>query len=400
MFKRSMMLAILVLGLLLASPAAAQQTGWSVYLFNNVSQQLLRISLDGAQQTYDLGIPEGAYLGRSSIDFTSDGSRAAYCLVVNQADGAYASLIVRDFAGQAALVNVDLGKTDGCWVTYSEDNSQIAVGLVRYYAGDPNADTRVPNWQLLVFDAGSGGQLHEMNPTKGGAAFDAARTVMPEVRYFANNQIVFAAIPWGTEGFPLSPAYFWQLSDDSLQSIDRWWRWGLDSLSASGELAWVELDPSLAAAEPGGPLPRANVVKLADKSGQERAIYRNPDWIIMAARFIDNGRQLAINELEAFDPNRNPGGQATRWMVLDRSGAVSELASVPGYSDLSAAPDGYIILWGSDNSASPVLTLEYRSGREATPLWQMQETGGITWSLLWTAPTPTADGLQPFPAVS
>jgi hypothetical protein len=321
-------------------------------------------------------------------------------MVVNQADGAHASLIVRDVISQAVLVNVDLGTTDGCWVTYSEDNSQIAVGLVRYYAGDPNADTRFPSWQLLVFDATNGSQLHEMNPSKGSAVFDAARTVMPDVRYFANNQIVFAAIPWGTEGFPLSPAYFWQLSDDSLQPIDRWWRWGLDSLTQTGELVWIELDQSLPAAEPGGPMPQANAVKLADKSGQERTIYRNSDWIIMQTQFIDNGRQLAINELEGFDPNRNPGGQSTRWLALDRGGTVSELATIAGYSDLAAAPDGYVLLWASDPSATPVLTLEYRSGRETTTLWRTQETGGITWSLLWAAPTPTADGLQAFPAVN
>ncbi|MFN8564725.1 MAG: hypothetical protein U0703_24580 [Anaerolineae bacterium] len=59
-----------------------------------------------------------------------------------------------------------------------------------------------------------------------------------------------------------------------------------------------------------------------------------------------------------------------------------------------------MILWASDNSATPTVTLEYRSGRETTTLWQSQETQGITWSLLWASPTPTADGLQAFPAVS
>lgn len=398
--KRMIMLALgLLASVLLVFPAAAQP-GWSVYLFNNITQQVLRISLDGAQQTYNLGLPEGVYLGRRSIDFTADGNRAAYCMVVNQPDGALATLIVRDLASGAVLMSVEIGKTDGCWVTYSEDASQIAVGVVRYYAGAPDAPANLPTWQLLVFDAASGGQLHEMNPVKGNASFDAGRTLMPDVRYFTNNQIVFAGIPWGTEGFPLSPAYFWQLSDDSVQPVDRWWRWGLDSLNATGELVWVELDQSLPAADPGGPMVQANVVKLADRSGQEYAIYRDPDWIIMGAQFIDNGRQLAISELEGFDPNRNPGGQATRWMALDRGGTISELATMPGFSELAAAPDGYVLLWASDNSASPLLTLEYRSGRETTTLWQSQETQGITWSLLWASPTPTADGLPAFQAVS
>ncbi|MFN8564724.1 MAG: hypothetical protein U0703_24575 [Anaerolineae bacterium] len=245
MLKRGMIWAVLaLLALLLALPASAQ-SGWSAYLFNNLSQQILRVSSDGSQQSYDLGLPEGVYLGQRSLVFSPDGSRAAYCMVVNQTDGANATLIVRDLASGASLVSVDLGKTDGCWVQYSEDASQIAVGVVRYYAGDPNAPANVPSWQLLVLDEASGAQLHEMNPVKGNAYFDAGRTLMPDVRYFANNQIVFAGIPWGTEGFPISPAYFWQLGDDSVQPVDRWWRWGLDSLSATGELVWIELDQAM-----------------------------------------------------------------------------------------------------------------------------------------------------------
>ncbi|MCC6803849.1 MAG: hypothetical protein IT319_13280, partial [Anaerolineae bacterium] len=310
--KRVIMLALVsARALLLAAPAAAQ-SDWSVYLFNNVSQQLLRISLDGAQQAYDLGLPEGVYLGQRSLDFAPDGSRAAYCMVVNQPDGANAALIVRDLASGAALMSIDLGTTDGCWVTYSEDASQIAVGVVRYYAGDPNAPANLPTWQLLVFDAASGSQLHEMNPVKGNAYFDAGRTLMPDVRYFVSSQIVFAGIPWGTEGFPISPAYFWQLSDDSVQPVDRWWRWGLDRLNATGELVWIELDQSQPAAEPEGPMPQANVVKLADKSGQERVIYGDSDWIIAGTQFIDNGRQLAVSEVAGFDPNASPGDPTTR----------------------------------------------------------------------------------------
>jgi hypothetical protein len=229
--------------------------------------------------------------------------------------------------------------------------------------------------------------------------FDPAQTVMPDVRYFANNQVIFTNLLWGTDAPPMSPAYLWQLSDDSVQAIDRWWRSGLDSLPATGELVWAELDPSLPAAQPGGPVPQANVVKLADKSGEERVIYQNSDWVILGTEFIDNGRQLAIQELQASDPNQ-PIAQSTRWIGLDRSGTVSELATTPGFSELAAAPDGYVILWASDSSATPTLTLEYRSGRETTTLWQQQESGGITWTLLWAAPTPTADGLQPFPTLN
>ncbi|MEP7291995.1 MAG: hypothetical protein ABI835_09435 [Chloroflexota bacterium] len=401
MFKRAISwVAFVMLALLVAFPAAAQ-SDWSLYLFNSSTQQVLRVYLDGTQQAYDLGIPAGSFTGQRSIDFSSDGNRVAFCVPVNEPNGAHSYLYIKDVASSQPLT-VDMGMGDGCWVTYSEDNTQVAVGVVHYYAGATGVDTSVPPWELVVVDAATGQKLDEMNAAKAAVAqFDPEpRSYMPDVRYFNNSQIIFGAVPWGTEGFPISPAYFWQLGDDSIQSIDRWWRWGVDSLSATGELVWMELDPNFAAADPGGPMPQSNVVKLADKSGQEHVIYANPQWVLTGTHFIDNGRQLAIGELQAFDLNNPEAQQTTRWMALDRSGTVSELASGLGFSELSSAPDGYIILWASDNNIPSTLTLEYRSGRETTQLWQQQANNGISWSLLWAAPTPTADGLAAFPAVT
>ncbi len=402
MFKHETMLAalvVLVLGMLF--PAAAQ-SGWSLYLFDSVSQQVLRVYLDGTQQAYDLGIPAGNYIGQRSLDFASDGNRVAYCVPVNEPNGAHSYLYLKDITATDALT-IDLGMGDGCWVTYSDDDAQVAVGVVHYYPGMEGVDTSVPPWELLVFDAATGARLHEMNAEQAApAGFPAEpRAYMPDVRYFANNQVIFAPRMWGTEGFPSEPAFFWHLDSDTVEPVDRWWQWGLDALPATGELVWLELDPSLPAADPGGPVPQANSVRLANQNGEERLIYANPDWVLTATRFIDNGRGLAIGELEAFDPvNDNMGRQQTRWRALDRSGGVTELASSIGYSEIAPAPDGYVLLSASDTSATPLLTLEYHSGRETTTLWQQQETAGITWQLLWSAPTPTADGLQPFPAIT
>jgi hypothetical protein len=400
--KRAITLALmLMLALILTFPAAAQPSAWSVYLFESTSQQLTRVYGDGTQQSYDLGLAPDSYVGQSAIDFGPDGNRVGYCVSANTPDGSRATLIVRDITNTSTpAINLDLGIAQGCWVKFNADASQIAVGLVRYYASDPNGNVSQPPWSLLVIDAASGTQLHEMNALKGSANFDPSQTFMPLVRFFANDQIIFAGLPWGTEGTPVSPAYFWQLSDDSLQTIDRWWRWGLDSLASAGELAWTELDATRAAADPGGPLPQANVIKLADKSGQERVIYASPDWVLLGTKFIDNGRLLAINELQGAAPNSTPGSQPTRWTALDRSGTTSILATTLGFSQLLAAPDGYVILWASDNSITPFMTLDDYNGGEKTTLWQQQGSGGITWSLIWAAPSATTDGLASFPTVN
>lgn len=390
--------ALALLALTIAAPAAAQQSNWSLVLLDTVSGGLLRVSLDGTQTPIDLSKPADAYVGQKSIDFTDDGSHVAYCTVTDSADGAFVTLYAKAVNDAAPLFSIELGKSDGCWITYSRDGSQIAAGVVRHYPGDPSADPNIPTWQLLVFDAASGQQLYEVNPVKNSASFDAGRALMPEVRYFAGDLIVFAGIPWGTEGFPISPAYLWQTSSGALQPVDRWWRGGWDTLAFTGELTWVELDPNLPAAEPGGPVSQGNVVKLADDGGNEVTVYADPDWIILDTKFIDNGRQLAIQELQAFDPN-STAGQAIRWIALDRTGQVTQLASSVGYSQVAAAPDGYAILQASDSGASPTMTLEYQSGRETTTLWQQQTGGGANWMILWAQPVPPVRGLTPFPAI-
>jgi hypothetical protein len=408
MFKRSPIFAAVVAMLLVSLFSVAiystkAQSDWSAYMFNGVTQQLLRVRLDGTTESYDLGIPEGSFIGAQSIDFSTDGNRIAYCVPLFEENGSRSTLYIKDIASTDAPLSVDLGKGDGCWVTYSDNNTQVAVGVVHYYAGDPNADTSVPPWELLVFDAASGQRLYEMNAAKAvSVGFDPEpRSFMPDVRYFNDNQVIFAAIPWGTDAPPISPAYLWLLSDDSVQPIDRWWRSGVDSLSASGELVWLDLESSIPAAEPGGPLPLANVVRLADKSGQEYPIYVNSDWVLTNTAFIADGTQLAIGELQAFDPNTNPGSQTTRWIALDRSGNVTELASGLGFSEIAPAPNGYLLLWADSTSATPLLTLDYRNGSETTTLWQEQATSGIVWSLAWTAETAAAqDALTPFPAVT
>jgi hypothetical protein len=400
MLKRIILLAALLLLALAFSCPAAAQPNWSLVLFDSVSQGLLRVSLDGTHTPIDLGLPAGSIINQQSVDFSADASHVAYCATTNQTDGAHAALYAREVSGSAPLFNADLGKSDGCWIKYSRDGSQIAAGVVHHYAGDPNADPNVPAWELLVFDAISGQQLHEMNPTKQPASLDATRTIMPEVRYFAGDLIVFAGLAWGTEGSPVSPAYLWQTSSDALQPVDRWWRSGWDTLAFTGELTWVELNPDLPAAEPGGPVPQANVVHLASDSGDEISIYKESDWVILDTKFIDDGRQLAINELQGYSAGSDPGSQLNRWIALNRDGTVTQLATTLGFSQVVSAPDGYAIFQASDNSATPVLTLEYHTGRETTTLWQQQASGGVSWSILWSQPVSTDASLRPFQAIT
>lgn len=172
----------------------------------------------------------------------------------------------------------------------------------------------------------------------------------------------------------------------------------MDTLEATGEAAWVAINPDLPAGNPGGPMGAYNAVMLADESGQERMIYHSPEWIIADVTFINNGRQLAISLLESFDVD-NPSVQRSRWIALDRAGNVTELGTFESFSEVAAAPDGYYILWSqmSDDLNRLTMTLEYHTNGQATELWSIEgENRGITWDLAWATPTETAGDLQPF----
>src|SRR5262245_37472029 len=95
MLKRAILLAA-VLTLLVVFPAAAQQPDdWSAYLYDSGTRQLTRVYLDGRQQAYDPGLPPDAALMQDTIDFTSDGNHAAYCVIDS---GGNASLNLWDIA--------------------------------------------------------------------------------------------------------------------------------------------------------------------------------------------------------------------------------------------------------------------------------------------------------------
>ena len=402
-------LEALVLCAVLVVGGAAQGEPWSAYLYNNLTRELVRVSLDGTQQAFDLGLGENVYLGMRDTDFTSDGGTMAYCLSDYTAVNPQAltapptALITRDLQSGATNYQVDVGPTIGCWATYSQDNSRIAVGMVRYYPGDPSADTTQPSWELQVRDAVSGNLVAQLSPFSQAApqlGLFNDFALMPDVRSFVGDVIAFAGLPWGTEGIPIEPAFEWNFSANTVTPNDVWWRWAVSSLPETGEMVWLDVDSTLPVGDPGGPVPRMNVAMYAPSpEGERTVIFHSPDWILLATQFIDNGERIALQLLEPFDPNSALPSARTRWVAVDRQGNVSELATNEGYSQVVGAPDGFLHLYATSAEANTTMNLEYHSGGTSTTLWSGQsENSGAAWTLLWSQPVPTSAGLQAFSA--
>ncbi|MBE2269574.1 MAG: hypothetical protein IAE80_15160 [Anaerolinea sp.] len=397
-------LVLIVVLVLSVGAVSAQDAAWSAYLYNSVTRQILRVDLDGTQTPIDLGLPEGSYLGMNDTDFTPSGDMLAYCVIDYNAAptnmGTPTTLHLYSLTVNAPVAVVDLGASMGCWISYNAEGTMLAVGLVHYYSGDPAADLSQPAWELRVLDAASGETIDTLSPSAQfalDAGLTSDLTLMPDVRFFAGSQIIFAGIMWGTEGAPLEPAFLWDISTDVVQPFDYWWHPGL---SVSGaDLAWLDLDPMLPVGDPGGPVPQSNIVRMLGADGSPVTVYHSPDWILLDTEFVNNGRALALQLLEPFDPNAPMGSNAIRWLLLDRQGGTVDLGTYPGFTQVIGAPDGLLLLHADSAQPGTGMTLDYVTATETRVLWQdVSENSGAAWNIIWASPVPRADGLSPFPA--
>ncbi len=408
MYKR--LAALVVVGLLLtALPAQGQDMPWFVYLYSGSARELLRVNADGSQQSYSLGVDQNTWLSSFDLAFTSDGSRVVFCTVVyppNSGQGD-ARLIVRDVLAQSNVLQLDLGKAASCRTgqnTLSPDAALVVLTRMNYYPGDPQADTSAPQWQIQALDLATGNVVQEINANSAGLPefpISPGMPVIPIVQYVDAQSVIFSPLPAGSDA-SISDSYLWRLDDGSVTSIPGWGNMGVDWLDATGELIWVDQDETRPAANPGGPLPSNNVLRLADKSGEARTIFYSGDWVLVDSDFVNQGQQIAIQMISNFDMANPEASQETKWMLLDRAGSLTEVPAVELlFGNIADAPDGYVFLsaqWQDNDSGIPAYSLKRVSSGVVTDLWSFaSDDPSISWELAWAAPATPVNGLQPFP---
>lgn len=419
--SKSLVMTLLA-GLLVAgiiAPARAQETPatWFAYLYNWTTNEVMSVDLNSQTSSYLLDAPPGFVIGSHAMAFTPDGAAAAYCLSGYAPDGTNpsATLYLREVIEQRNRFQLDLGPILGCTVgktAFSTDYTRLGVGIIRYFVGDPNADTSQPGWQLLIMDATTGAVLRELNAQSASMlalGLDPNIPFLPQVAHFAGNEVTFIGIPYGTEGGFGLPAYRWNLDTDAVETVPFWGESGVSFLQSTGEIAWLAHDPNLPAGEPGGPSPLGNIVKVAGADGVEQVVFHSPDWVIIDTEFVNGGAQLAILLLQPFDA-QNMAQQSVKWILLDRSGGVVELQESIGFVQIASAPDGAVMLWsdpGPNNDFSqPVMLLDYigqdGSRRELLRLEPDPNATqfGVNWELAFSAPVPPRTDLTPFQVVT
>lgn len=414
--KRTFGLLLLYLLLLGALPAAAQESGgWFVYLFDSINNALIRVDDSGAMARYPLGLAGDEFANSSDMAVSDDGRLLAFCkMQLSGQDATGRTLIVREVASETRLLEMAIDPAySGCRPSgFDRGGTRLVLGLAAELGFDTDSGQPVqrvsPGWRLQVLDVSSGAVLHELNSETPNAPMldDFGRgmpvPLMADMLSFQGDALVFRGWPYiGTEAPAELPAWRWNLGTGEISPVANIGRLKSDYLLATGELAYPALDETRPAAEPGGPLPQANMVIVQTPDDSSQAVYRNAEEVIVAAQFVDDGRALGISLLEGFDME-NPSDTFTmRHILLDRSGKVTDVgAAYEQYTQLKAVPGGAVIVWAEmATEGAPIAHLGVVEDGTLREIWSYQPPmeGGYSFlELVWTPPVEVEGALPDF----
>lgn len=406
--RRVIRLAFLVgllSGLLVAVTPSQAGGMWHFYVLNNATKQLVRVYLDGTSETFNLPMNPDEYINVYNTAVSPVQSRMAFCSSAS-GDGVNippSTLYIYDVGSPSMTLALPVGNPMACAAASFDSTGQfLALGIANYYEGDPAADTSKPSWQFLILDANTGATVAELNtnsPQVQGLEFMQFGGILPIVPYFEGDNLVFQAMPFGVGG-PMTSisAYNWRFLEGTLTPVPVWG--SMIQATLGPELVYSTLDPSLPALEQFDMTPPLNAVFSAEKDGSSRLLYTDPDEFITDLEYVQGGGALAIQ----LTSGSSQGDYNNRWVLLDRSGAVSDmvLTGLSMFPQIRNAEGGYLVFDSAYDEAtgntnynasaiSPGGMLNLWSA--STPADQSQGY----WELLWAVPAYFPEGAPTFP---
>jgi len=396
MKRLTLLFLLCILCTSLAGPAAAQPSDddWFLYLFDSVANDILRVNADGTHEVFPQDLPDNGFIAPGLATINPDGTQIALC--VPAADGLTGQLIVRELATDEDVVRATLDELSNCRVTaFTAD--YVAVS----YAGAQSG------WGLALYDPATGEAVHTLTSEDEAApVYDVVGPDVPmiaDVRHLTDNEAIFIGLPGVGMGIPGTlPAYRWNWTENTVTEVPAFGSVNGDYLPTTGERAYPALDESRPYAEPTGPLPTANEVRVITDEG-ETTVYHNPDEVITGVRFVDDGRALVITLLEGAATADPSAPSAMRFVLLDRDGTVSPIGTdYTSFAQAGPVPGGAFILWATETTGAgdpPTSTLDVYRGGTSSEIWTYQPPARDSFSFLqplWTPPLNPPPDLPPF----
>jgi hypothetical protein len=374
---------------------------WSAWAYNAETGQLVHVFPDGAPAVeMAFPLPPGTSNYPIDVTFSRDGRLLAACLTD---DAGVSSVRAYDvYAGVYIAAYISSGPVLGCSLEqygFSEDGTQLAFGVINHYGFD-GADTR-PSWEVVVMEMNTSAILYHLDAESAEVATlgEDLSNVLPYIRTFQMKTatfpglITFAPVYYASEGAPEYLSVVWNLTDGTVRDEGPYGKSGFDVLLSNGEVIWVDTDDAYPVTLPVGPGPAFNVAMYSNKAGDRYPIFFQDGKIPMNARFVDDGRKVAVM-LSDSDGNSS-------WAVVDRSGAAAALPPMDTY-EVWGTPDGYVFASNS-SSGGPVEVRYHRfTGDSLTPAEFVAWTdmAGGFWRIVWATPLTGDPTLTPFASLT
>ncbi len=372
-------------------PAAAYQTDeeWFAYVVHVLGdsrpEALIRIDEHGDTQTYTwpIRVETGIF-----VSFSPNGQLLAYCEPSDEAT----QMVMWDIAAEQPLWSRNFGPTSVCGVfrwNFDPTGSLIAVGIGsdNDHAGDG------PHWRIVVLDVTNGDIVSELNDQMEsvivlGLDVFGDVTLLPVVKRFAENQLIFTLDPSVIEGNRLQ-AYSWTVDSETIQLVDYWGN-GSDFLPETGEMLIIETDGITV---PGVPIPIGNSLSIVHADGVH-TVFQQPNLAILSAFFVNDGQTILITVYE-------PESMTNQLVFISRDGEM-QIRQVDEYIGFPiAAPGGFLITKHFYVADAPFAAqVEFHRGDDVRILWQLQNDPNTEEEMafvIFSRPTPAAPDLPPFP---
>ncbi|MEO8606873.1 MAG: SH3 domain-containing protein [Chloroflexota bacterium] len=376
MRKHALFLATFIFCALAIFPTAAQNGGWTAWLYSAADGHMTQVDDSGAVHTdFTLPLPIGFDLFPQKVAVGHGGSPFAY--VVSNSTTFQGALVISQGAALKFSFNLPLTFADSTEFVadesiFNEDNSALALG----YSLDGGG------WGLLIFDLTSGTVAQTIRfdtPTVAVLGLSANFGLTPIPRRFIGREVTFSMIQAGTDAAPGYDAYTWNIDTGDLTQNLAFPSLDADTFPPTGEMVMSLPDDRLPNQSADFTFFQANTLHVFDPLTSARfPFYNSQTFTFSRPHFIQNGERILFEVSAA-------AGDSFEWQVVGRDGTL--VGPIPGgvtINDAHGLGDGFI--YTTDTFSPGSTTLVYVNTRDTlnagVPIWSSNpnETVTIAWA--------------------
>lgn len=383
-------LLFLLICLLLAVPASAQDSNWQTWLYDANAHRAIQINQNGSVlrdtvlptlQNHDIYSPTvtvdntGRYIAYS---VRSSNMNTMQFLVYDSLTSNWAATYSPQPPPSADSFDINARRR-----MFNAVDNTVAYG---YLWPD------FQNWSVVILNIDSNQEIARIDSTsvtvqQAVQALNATFTPLPVVMNHSAGVVDFILLPYGTEAFAPFPSLRWELSTGNVALSNRYPTMQADYLPTTGEIISPNQDEDWANSLQNLMFPvQNNIVQVLQPMINQPQVFLNrADLSYNTAIFIDAGRLILTQAYNVLT-------EGFEWAVVTRGGinvAAPPIQSTSPFS-IGAAGTGFIYtLPNMDNGAGATITVMQVDGaalnQPGNPVW-VSPAGLDALQIVWVSP--------------